>query len=483
MAARQQQLGFPWCMEDLRCVSVTELRGTSTVVLSIHEGHDEVALRLSLAATSRDDEFNANHRGYEIRLRTAHPAWCRINGDDVAWDMEPFEAVSDEVLLLGAEPFGTPICWAVEHLEEMPDELPQTYCEEGSRWLPALLRAASDVRRRALAQCDEAARDIACRLHRDARMVAYSALIARDGRRMEQMIDSCPGLIALAVGGDCASIVNGIRDGRRLPEMIRSALPEDANERVALQLVRRAPRRVRPATLRKVVTAAGIDINDLPTDEGELDDWYRVVETWRVLQGRIESAEERGRFGAFVSKHAGSIRENANGRWESHEVVLGEIVDAVVLGLLKTPSRQTDPRQVCEHVEEWHFSLWNEQAAEPERSLPRANLPPVILAGFSAEQIRTVGELAQEGVCMRHCVSSYVHDALAERIYIFRAVASGQRLTIALAPSRTGWRIVEAAAKANRPVIAEGLVRRWIRSLNAGGSPTDQASHEDPHVR
>ena len=73
MAERRHQLGFPWCEEALVCVAAEDLRGAAALHIEVLEGHDEAALRLSVASKYPKGHFWYSEDRFEVRILMAHP--------------------------------------------------------------------------------------------------------------------------------------------------------------------------------------------------------------------------------------------------------------------------------------------------------------------------------------------------------------------------------------------------------------------------
>lgn len=481
MAEQRHQLGFPWCEEALRPIAVGELRGTGCVRFEVREGLNEVALWLAIVSNHQKGDYWYAEDRFEVRLRLAHPVWCRINGTRSSWDME--RACSPELLFVGpdAGPFADAVEWALYQLE--PSSRNAFRDEEvlalEKPWRRSLLQASNVVADRGLAMCDARALQRASSFHPDVRLFVYGALVADASPRTEQMIETCPGLLVMAGDRSDTAVLEGIVRGARLTSLVSAIVPSRTDSRTAAILIRRADRSHSPSTLRAAIAAVGIDINDMPKDQDARRRWYETVAECQRQQRSLPARADRERFGAFVSKNALELDAIAEARYLPIDSVLTEIIDWNVHGPGTVPSRRSSVRRVLEAVTAWHAGLWAGPTIDPQTKLPIGPVPTAAIAGISVEPIKTVGELVAEGAVMHHCVGGYAERALEGHVFLYKGKVRRQRVTLAIASDGSRWRLVDVAGFANRPPDDPALVHRWIDALPMvgarGASPDDGA--------
>jgi hypothetical protein len=102
------------------------------------------------------------------------------------------------------------------------------------------------------------------------------------------------------------------------------------------------------------------------------------------------------------------------------------------------------------------------------RALPD---PPVPGVPGVIEPLRTVRDVHQEGERMRHCVRTYLNDAMQRRVALYR-VLRPQRATLSLVPRGRRWRLDELWLCANATPSWEcfASVGQWLRA-NAPAAP------------
>ncbi len=444
-----------------------ELHGFGALRVDVCEGVSEVALAMSTISRHACGSFWHADDRFEVRLRLAHPVWCRVNGSCATWDMERAGSPFLPLALPERGPFSAALEWALHQLDPATRNAHRS--EEAvaaeAPWRSVLLRSANEVTDRALAMCDPIPLALASRFHGDVRLFVYDAMIRDSSPRTEQMVNVCPGLFVLASEHRDCETLEGIRRGHRLPSLIRAVVPRFADDRAALVLTRRATIDTSAACLRAVMHAEGVDINDIPNTHEARRLWYAAVAESQRLQ-RLLPRMDRQRFGSFVSKYATELAAIAVERYLDVEIVLTEIVDWIIHGHGTVPSRSSALRRVLEAVETWHLGLWTGLALDPETPLPTAPLPTSNIAGISVQPMKTVGELATEGEVMRHCVGGYANAAVEGRVYVYRGRIRRQRVTIAVSRVGDRWHLVDAAGAANRPIEEPDLLRYWIDALH-----------------
>ena len=440
---RSRQLGFPWYQDGLRTVDARVLRGEREVAVEVREGLEEVALLLS---TTEPDSF-------VLHIRVGHPAWSRRDGRRCAWDLQAgFDRAGE---------FGEAARWAMANLD------PYAYDEElaGSPDYASLVSTCAGVTNRAVALSDPAARATAERLAADARMFAYAALLDDAASRVVQMIETSPAVITLAARFELAYVIEKIQAGVRRRDLIGSLLGwARIRHRYAHAAVTRAPAIVSADVLLDALKVQELDINDMPRDVAARACWFDALAAWR----RVSMYHDEWTcipMGGFVSCHGLALAGLADERGIDLEALLAEIVDWMLATNAPVPQRRTQPHRIGELVRAWHEMLWDVSILDPAAPLapgPRSIEP---VPGVELESIRTAGELYEEGRRMRHCVGSMAAQGAGGALFFYRGAVAGQPVTIAIAPWRTQWRLIEAAGCANTRVLRRDLIDQWINAL------------------
>jgi hypothetical protein len=273
-------------------------------------------------------------------------------------------------------------------------------------------------------------------------------------------------------------------------------------------LVRRAGRWCEPDLL-LVPPPLRFAPEDVPPDPEENLRWFRVMKVpGLTVEGRPAPLDTglAEAFSAFASRHADVIgcvpADLDRATW------LAELV-AVLRASGRTPSRATDPERLVAQVdvEEVRRRLTEPQpalfappgqgavppapvAAEPVAATlappapdwrdagfpPRADvqsrtISPRVFEPWRSEratvvQIETLHELRLEGARMSNCVASYQPRIERGDFVVLTAKVDGNRITIAVQPCMTGWRLHEWKGFANRRVEPSEIeaLRPWMRA-------------------
>jgi hypothetical protein len=323
----------------------------------------------------------------------------------------------------------------------------------------------------AIKDCDPTARDLALRFSPEVRMFVYAALMADATGRVEQMVESCPGLLTRAATDEgfgaraLAGICEGLPLRGLLVDAVASVMPVERRPAAAV-FVRRVPASVPPGVLTSTLMALGSDVNDMPSSVDERHTWYEWQAEGLRVQRRFADAD-RPRFGSFVSKHALALDAIAIHGLEDRAILLSEIVDWARSDQGTVPTRAASPQQIYDTLHYWHYEMWTRINIDVAGVLAEAPVAFEEIDGVFIEPIRTVGELFDEGTRMRHCVATHAQDALKGRIHVYRGTVRGERVTIAIerADDSERWRLVEASGFANRRTTKLGVIQRWIEML------------------
>ncbi len=321
--------------------------------------------------------------------------------------------------------------------------------------------------------------------------------------RIVQLTRACPGVLifayalhALGRDQDCVEILQAVRQGARLGQVIRSAvrswrrraaredllhgLPEAWVRRTADFLprrIRQAGAGVRPGALLSCVLP-GLAAEDIPADPAENARWYEVTgpcvsDLFRGhARERLEAKRLRA-LGGFLSRHWWVLDAAAGQGPDGFKRLVGQLLD-YLQATGRTPSRKTDPAALLEESKQWHerppwegdpwaimpyaagFSrspTLKPRTPELSAALPAAGIDPWEGEGMRVVPLRTARELLQESRDMHHCVAMHVHAAVADRVQIFHATSADGALTVMT--EREGGaarlRIIEASGACNRP--------------------------------
>ena len=408
-----------------------------------------------------DELYHRDH--FKVVLRFAPPAWCLVNGRPSSWNMMPDHDHHG--------PFAEAVGWALDRLDRDGNDEPGEELElsrsrhEDDR--AELEHACQIVTSQAVLLCAPHERTIALQFHDQARMFVYAALLEGDFKRILQMVDACPGLLILASATANVSVFRGVQEGQALASLIRVALlglPVSVS--TAAVLVRRAPSAVWPEWLiGAIISAGGIDINDMPSERNQRVLWYRWIFEWSRGAARMRDCERRRQFGQFVSRRALELESCCDLQGTERADLLSEIIDWVVADEGTVPSRDSSPSRILRAVRAWRYNLWATSGLAADLQLPPAPTAQVLVPGITAVPFATVRELVSEGQSMRHCVGSYARLAVEGRLFVYRATIRHQQVTVAVAPRGDRWRLVESAGYANCRVMEPGLLRRWVASL------------------
>jgi hypothetical protein len=130
---------------------------------------------------------------------------------------------------------------------------------------------------------------------------------------------------------------------------------------------------------------------------------------------------------------------------------------------------------------------WHERTPETRAVLEREGgverptaRPPVALPEVEGiEFLATVGAIVEEGARMRHCVGTYVAEAVAGRSFFFHVRYRGEDATVQVDP---GGRVRQASGPRNTENLAvrwgARQLRRWGRQLRAEREEVARAERE-----
>jgi len=448
------QLGFPWRRDRVFSFDTRHLHGNATLDIDLRTGGDEVELLL----TTHDISFGREQ--LSVHIRVGHPAWCRQDGWRCPWNMS---ASTDDGV------FATAVEWALRHLD--PQLL---WFESRDDARSAAIRAACEATAaRALGLADKRAREVAARITDSARMFVYAALLEDSGGHIAELIDICPGLLALAAAHELENVAGQLRRGTRLRDLLHDVVRRAGlRHPQASALVRRAPSEVSARMLYDVSRIAQADINDMsPTREGRAH-WFETIAAWSRVSSRLQQLDAQ-RVGGFVSRYADEIWQISQQR-APIEMMFGDLCDWLEMTGAPAPSRRSSPGRIWASIDEWRERLWRHELVDPAQPLAAGPCANARIPEIEAECIATAGELYREGQLMRHCVGSKVSQAVAGRLHLYRAIVGGQRVTISIAPLGDMWQLVEAAGVANTAVRRRDVIERWVRSLRYN-RPGDRA--------
>jgi hypothetical protein len=321
----------------------------------------------------------------------------------------------------------------------------------------------------ALERADRSAITVARMLTRDVQFFAYSALLDDRNERVRQLVATCPALLSLASGlsphvGEGAELLHGIRAGRKLNTLVAETL-EVASQRFsaapgdqAIALLRCAPS-MPLLDVMYMLSAPGIDINDLHASRRQRRSWFETMIEWGRLASQLGDRDRGIQLGSFISKYAVALGE-------SQGTTLGEILDWVTRSGALVPTRSSSFERVRRDIDAWHASLY-EIECDPATPLARPPTTQRVVPELVIEPLLTVGDLVDEGRQMRHCVASFAPDAISGWISVFRATVCGTRVTVAVFRGCGGWGLMEASGFANTVLDAGsvGLLRFWAESL------------------
>lgn len=422
-------------------------------------------------------------RRLEAELDLGVPAACRVNGQrcgpGLAWGEWDLEVWPRSGLLKDVFWWVCGELWDVS-IVERDTTLEIHFGERGWQKHPEHKRThrrMEEVCRwmaeRAAALSDPDARSAALRVPADARFFTYAGLVADRTGRVRQMIDVCSNLLTLAAVGARSrtgesEVIQGICDGRPLPELIAIALPPavrwytERQTPAPLSTDAGALTRWAPASsiedLLGLLHAPGVDVHDIPRCERERAMWRCTVERWTRLWRQLEDRGLAERLGGFVSRHGCAL---------DGEIVVDELLDWVTRARPVVPCRRSSPRNVRRAIDAWHERLALTIEHDPSTPLATGPLPRHEVARIEATPIATVGELVAEGIAMHHCVASLVEHALEGSLFLYRATIGEARVTIAVGGARGRWYLQEASGFENRPLEADerAVVERWVEAL------------------
>lgn len=453
--------------------------------ISLHEHDRTVRLRAEILDGRGPVGLPA-----QLVLRLSSPASCTVDGRSCGlsdgrhskWDLRVNDAHDDG-------PFSDIHWWVLRQLwdarlletedgfrhqvgafdlHERPEH------QYASKRMSEVCEIASE---RAIALSDVATRSIALQLERDARFVAYAALLDDRTGRVAQMVDICPGLFTLATvlnpfGTKSRALIGGIRAGRTLTDLLELVLPDAAESfgaagstvqvsRSAKALVRFAPAMPLDELLH-VLHAPGLDINDVVRAGDAAGLWYRTMHEWAQCARGIKDRARANRVGGFLSKHAVEIQ-----RRDPETQFVSEMMDWLDEAGATPPGRDSSVARVRRSIDEWHRKLRDSTyAAETRLSVgPSARQE---LGGITVSPIETVGQLVAEGAEMRNCVAAYAAAAIRGSLFFYRATVLGARVTIAITCASKKWSLREASGVANRRLQAAetALIVKWVDALS-----------------
>jgi hypothetical protein len=150
--------------------------------------------------------------------------------------------------------------------------------------------------------------------------------------------------------------------------------------------------------------------------------------------------------------------------------LLGEIIDtAAATGQI--PHRRSDPQRVLRAVADFHEQVGDTSTRaldiDPNHEFPE---PPCLEYKTDAlvlRAIRTPAELLREGKALHNCLPSYLREAVTGNAILYAGRYDNRPLAVELEPHEGGWRIVQAAGRANSglpPEAWEQLVK-WLITL------------------
>jgi hypothetical protein len=207
---------------------------------------------------------------------------------------------------------------------------------------------------------------------------------------------------------------------------------------------------------------------DIPKKVRQNAHWYKVMKSSGVTQNPGVENERRYRIALshFASKNAAEFpKSQRRSRTWNLETVL-DFCRAVG----RFPSRQTRASQLIKEARTWHRRLLEQKPlhSEIDLLLPQLEIETKLDSNFKVRPLVSSKMLKEEGMEMRHCVSSRIQQARTGEWFYFSIHEGNLRLTVELRKLPDGLVITEMKGHANRfPTLAENSqVQAWVQDMN-----------------
>ncbi len=448
-----RQLGFPWC--PLRSVDAVQLDGAEPLRAEVRANDDEVELTVGLGAPGAPGAPGHHDERSTARLRVGRDAAFEIDGRPHWWSFEPLDRHDDALAAV--------IEWAAWRAPRAGSWQAQSEARDARR--RAITRLATTAAALAWELTEEPARSLAMCFAPRARAFVYAGLRDDALGRFAQLVESWPGLLALAaLSSSAGPIARQLAAGASARDTLDHLLGARAGRSGARRLVRAAPLGLDGGVLLDALDAPGLDVNDLPASEEARRTWYAWAATWQRVSKRHHPPWAE-RFGGFVSRHADTLDEIAHEEQSDPHTLLAAVLDHV-RHTGAPPGRGSSPVRVLAALRTWHEDLWGADV-EPETPLRTGPEIPPPVDEVVITPIATARDLVAEGREQRHCVASYAALGAAGELCFYRAAVAGERLTLAITDRGGRWQLVEAAGAGNQPPSprANRAIAAWLDAL------------------
>ena len=492
-------------------------------------------LRLELRS---DHESRVGTR-FELDLRTKPFLSLRVRRGG-AWSSHSW-GLAAGLTRSRHDPFVNACRWAFRALVPFNPhrrrDMPRASCPEMKtlvRQVRATIREAACV---AAALLDQGARKIALRFPAHMRMWLCRHLAADTSGRLAQLAQACPGALIFAfalaklghragVGAAGGKLLRDAIAGRGLNELLDDALAAWAASAERLAQNQRAPderhliwQRVldargseRHALLRAqrlLIRRAGAGVpsrtlwlppplafapEDIPARKLENARWFRVMKCFSALLASHDGLqlEYARNVCLFLSRHALLLHAREDLGYSDYSRI-NSLLD-YSRAINDWPRRNSSATRLFEAAETWHRQIEQVQLmADAGRMvgqslvgadgktlpLPEPPCPEWRSGDNRIVPLRTAEEVLAEGAHMHNCVASRIPQVLAGTAALYHGEVAGKPLTIQIAPTISGYRVVEAKTLDNaEPTAAQMRVLREFIAHFCGGVIAGEATCE-----